>query len=115
MVKSVLGVNHSGLRDWLVQRVSAILMVFCTVGLVLYIACHPGLTYPEWHYLFSQMWVKVVTLLFILSLLWHAWVGTWTILTDYVKPFVLRLVLYVAILLALVACFFYGLLVVWGV
>ena len=52
--------------------------------------------------------MKVATVLFILSLLFHAWIGIWTIFTDYVKPYVLRAVLNVLVLLMLAACFFWG-------
>lgn len=115
MVKSVLGVNHQGLRDWVIQRISAIFMAAYSIGLILYILCHPGLSFAEWHNLFAQQWIKVATILFILSLMLHAWVGIWTIFTDYVKPFVIRGILNVLVLLMLFACFFWGVLILWSV
>jgi succinate dehydrogenase / fumarate reductase membrane anchor subunit len=115
MVKSVLGVSHRGLTEWLFQRVTAILMVIYTVGLVAFMMGHSPLEYSQWHDLFSNIGIKIATLLLVLSLLYHAWVGIWTVLTDYVKPFVLSLVLQMVVLLSLVACFFYALLIVWGV
>ncbi len=45
----------------------------------------------------------------------HAWIGMWQVLTDYVKPLALRLVLQLAIVVALVAYVLYGFVVVWGV
>jgi succinate dehydrogenase / fumarate reductase, membrane anchor subunit len=115
MVKSVLGVNYQGLRDWMFQRLSAIYMVVYLVGLLVYLVAHPGLAYYEWHGLFVHGWVKVATLLFMLGLLVHTWIGMWTVFTDYVKPFVLRTVLNVVVLLALMAFFFQALLIVWSV
>ncbi|HVE44276.1 MAG TPA: succinate dehydrogenase, hydrophobic membrane anchor protein [Gammaproteobacteria bacterium] len=115
MVKSVLGVYHPGLRDWIIQRVSAVFMAAYMVGLVLYVACHPGITFAVWHGLFACTAMKVATLLFVLLLLMHAWIGMWTVLTDYVKCFVLRSVLNVGIILSLVACFFWALLILWSV
>lgn len=115
MVKSVLGVNHQGLRDWLIQRVSAIIMAIYSVTFFVFFLTHTPLTYLDWHGLFSSMWMKIATLLFLLSLLFHAWIGMWTIFTDYVKPYVLRLVLHVLVFLALVAFFFEGALILWGV
>lgn len=115
MVKSVLGVNHQGLRDWVIQRVSAIFMAIYSVALIVYILCHPGLSFAEWHYLFSTQWMKVGTILFLLCLMGHAWIGIWTIFTDYVKPFVLRSVLNLLVLLMLVACFIWGILILWSV
>lgn len=115
MVKSVLGVNHQGLRDWIIQRVSAIFMAIYSVWLVSYFFCHPGLSFAEWHGLFSNGWVKVATLLFILSLLFHAWIGVWTVFTDYVKSYALRCILNFLVLFMLVASFFWGLLILWSV
>jgi succinate dehydrogenase / fumarate reductase membrane anchor subunit len=115
MVKSVLGVNHQGLTDWLIQRVSAVLMTFYSIGLLFYLVINPGVDYLDWHLLFSHGWMKLATLLFILSLLFHAWVGMWTIFTDYIKPFLLRFVLQLLIFLSLVSFFFVSLLILWGV
>lgn len=114
MVKSVIGVNHQGLRDWVIQRISAILMAFYTIGLFSYVVLNPGLLYPEWHALFSHVWMKVMTMLVLTGLLFHAWVGMWTVFTDYVKCFIIRATLNVLMLLMLAACFFWGLLILWS-
>ncbi len=114
MVKSVIGVNHQGLSDWLIQRISALVMAVYTLGLLAYFFMHPDLDYASWHMLFSQAWVKVATILFILSLLFHAWVGIWTIFTDYIKFAWLRLILHVLVFFALLTCFFAGLMILWG-
>lgn len=115
MVKSVLGVNHQGLTEWLFQRVTALIMVIYTIGLVAFMMGHSPLDYSQWHDLFANQAIKIATLIFILALLYHAWIGMWTILTDYVKPVALNMLLQAVILLSLVACFFYALLIVWGV
>lgn len=115
MVKSVLSVSHRGLRDWVIQRVSAMLMAVYSIGLIAYLVSHSGLSFAEWHGLFSQNWMKIVSLLFVLSLLFHAWVGMWTIFTDYVKPFVLRCILHTLVLVMLASCFIWALLILWSV
>lgn len=115
MVKSVLGVKHQGLTDWVIQRSTAVIMAIYSVGLIGYLLLHSGLNFIEWHSLFSQMWVKVATILFIASVLYHAWVGVWTIFTDYVKLPVLRCILDFIVLLMLFACFIWGFLILWSV
>lgn len=115
MVKSVLGVNHKGLQDWLVQRVTAVFLAVYSIGLILYLAKHPQLAYYEWRGLFANMWMKIMTLLFVLCLLMHAWIGMWTIFTDYIKPFVLSLVVQVVVFLSLTGFFFQTLLILWDV
>ena len=115
MVKSVLSVAHEGLRDWIIQRLSAIIMAVYSLSLIAYVVLTPGLSYAEWHGLFSQVWMKVATLMVLLGLLFHAWIGMWTIYTDYVKPFVIRCVLNTLTILMLVACFFWGVMILWSV
>ena len=115
MVKSVLGVNHQGMTDWLIQRVSAVVMVIYFVGIVLFLMTHSNLEYAVWHALFAQLWMKVATMLLLVCLLFHTWIGIWTVLTDYIKPFVLSFVLQTIILFALVSFFFAGLWILWGV
>ncbi len=115
MVKSVLGVSHQGLRDWLIQRVSAIVMAIYSTGLIAYFLAHPNLDYVDWHMLFSHPLMKVASILFITCLLFHAWVGMWTIFTDYITIFILRLILQILVFLSLVASFFWALQILWGV
>jgi len=115
MVKSVLGVNHQGLRDWLIQRVSAIVMAVYVIGLTVFFITHSELAYYEWHGLFSYFWMKVATALVMLSLLYHAWVGIWTVFTDYIKCSWLRLILDILVILALIAFFLATLLILWSV
>jgi len=115
MVKSVLGVNHQGLSDWLIQRVSAVIMAVYSVGMIAFFLMNSQLDFVSWHLLFTHAWMKVATILFVMSLLFHAWIGMWTIFTDYIKIFVLRLIAHLLVFLILVACFFWALQIVWGV
>jgi len=115
MVKSVLGVNHQALRDWLIQRVSAVMMAVYTLGLSFFFLTHSNMAYYEWHGLFRQNWMKIATLLVISSLLYHAWVGMWTVFTDYIKCAWISWIVQVLVLLGLFACFFETLLILWSV
>lgn len=115
MVKSVLGVNHQGFTEWLIQRMTAIVMAVFSVIMFGFFATHTDLAFYEWHGLFAQWWMKIITLLFMLSVLYHAWIGMWTVFTDYVKPFWVRLILDVVMFLALISFFLATLLILWGV
>ncbi len=115
MVKSVLSVSHQGLRDWIIQRVSAIAMAVYSIFLICYVVSTPDLSFAEWHGLFSQVWMKVATVVVVICLLYHAWIGMWTIYTDYVKPWVVRCVLNVLTFFLLFACFFWALMILWSV
>lgn len=115
MVKSVLGVNYKGLRDWFNQRFTAIFLAIYSLGILIYFIKHPQLAFYEWHGLFVHLWMKIMTLLFITCLLLHGWIGMWTVITDYIKPFILSLVIQVTIFLAMVVFFFEALIILWGI
>lgn len=115
MVKSVLGVKHQGLHDWAIQRISAVLMAIYAIGFLSYLMTHSGLSYAEWRGIFTPVWMKISTLIILASILFHAWVGMWTIFTDYVKPFALRAILDVCVILMLIACFIWGVMILWSV
>jgi succinate dehydrogenase / fumarate reductase membrane anchor subunit len=95
----VVGARY-GLRDWLAQRVTAVIMAVYTVILLVALIGGAPITYAVWQDLFAQGWMRVATLLFAASLGWHAWVGMRDILMDYVKPTGVRLALEVAVLLS---------------
>ena len=100
MKRLVVGA-HYGLRDWLAQRITAIVMAAYFVGFVCVWFSRKPYTYEAWRGLFAQGWVRVATLVFAASLAWHAWVGVRDILMDYIKPAGMRLALEVLTVLLL--------------
>lgn len=112
MKRLVVGA-HYGLRDWLAQRITAVVMAAYTVVLAAVFLKNSPLAYHAWQDLFTQGWMRVATLLFAVSLVWHAWVGVRDILMDYVKPDGLRLTLQVATLLMLAACLGWTVQILW--
>ena len=105
MVKRVVVGAHYGLRDWLVQRVTAVVLTVFTVFLLIAIAFQPTRDYAGWKSLWSHGFLRFAALIAVLSLLLHAWIGVRDIFMDYIKPTGLRLALQVLVILALV---FYG-------
>ena len=57
--------------------------------------------------------MRVATLLFAVSLAWHAWVGMRDILMDYIKPDGLRLTLQIGTLLVIAAYFGWAIQILW--
>ncbi len=100
MVTSVTALGRNGVHDWLIQRVSAVVIALYTLFLVAYFLVTPNITYSDWQALFSLSLVKYFTLLTIISIALHAWVGLWIVLMDYVKPRFLRVALLSLIVLA---------------
>ncbi len=104
---------HYGMRDWLSQRVTAVLMALFTVVLLVQLLLPGPLGYDRWAGIFAAQWMKVLTFVVIVSLCWHAWVGVRDIWMDYVKPVGLRLALQVFTIVWLVGCAGWAVQVLW--
>jgi len=104
---------HYGLRDWLSQRVTAVLMALFTLVLVVQVLMPGPLGYDRWAGIFAAQWMKVLSFAVFIALAWHAWVGMRDIWMDYVKPVGTRLVLQVATLVWLVGCTGWAVQVLW--
>jgi succinate dehydrogenase / fumarate reductase membrane anchor subunit len=111
---NVTSLSRNGLRDWLVQRVSAVIMAVYVFVLLGFLLWHWPLQYDTWRQLFSCNFMRIATLIVLLNVCLHAWVGMWTIFTDYIKCSCARLTLHVLVLLALFACFAWGVQILWG-
>ena len=82
--------THTGLMEWLLQRVSSLYMA----GFVIYLSAHfslsPAHDYAAWKAWFAAGSVRLAWALFILNLLVHAWIGLRSIYLDYLRPVWLR-------------------------
>ena len=112
MVSRVVVGAHYGLRDWLIQRVTAAVMALFSVSLAVYLFLHPG--YEAWSTLFSKGPVRIFALLFLLCLYYHAWIGVRDIAMDYIKPVWMRLLLHVLVILTLIAYAIWSVQILWG-
>jgi succinate dehydrogenase / fumarate reductase membrane anchor subunit len=106
---------HYGLRDWLAQRVTAVVMALYTVILLTSFLTASNFSYEGWAGLFAQQWFKLATFIAFIALFYHAWVGMRDIWMDYVKPVSVRLSLQVATLLWLVGCAGWSAQILWRV
>ena len=104
---------HYGMRDWLSQRITAVLMALFTIVLLAQLLFGGPLGYDRWAGIFAAQWMKVLTLVVFISIGWHAWVGMRDIWMDYVKPVALRLTLQVATIVWLVGCMGWAVQVLW--
>ena len=104
---------HYGLRDWLAQRITAVIMAIYSVIAVVVFLSNKSINYSVWRDLFAQGWMRVATLLFMASLAWHAWVGVRDILMDYVRPAGPRLALEVLVLLTIAAYVGWAIQILW--
>jgi succinate dehydrogenase / fumarate reductase membrane anchor subunit len=114
MVNRVVTGAHYGLRDWLAQRITAVIMVIYSLFIAEYLLTHT-LTYDAWTVLFSGNLMRTFTLLFLLSVFYHAWIGIRDIVMDYVKPASIRLTIHVLVILALLLYSIWSVQILWGV
>ena len=106
---------HYGMRDWLAQRVTAIVMVIFTVVLLVSFLTGQNFTYEGWAGLFARQWFKLFTMVTFFGLFYHVWVGVRDIWMDYVKPVGIRLTLQIATVLWLLACAAWTVQILWSV
>ena len=106
---------HYGVKDWLAQRVTAIVMAVYTVILLVAFLTGQNFTYEGWAGLFSRQWFKLFSLVSFLALYYHAWVGIRDIWLDYVNSAGLRLFLMLASIFWLLACAAWTVQILWSV
>jgi succinate dehydrogenase / fumarate reductase membrane anchor subunit len=121
MVTNVTSFARSGLADWMVQRVSAVILAAYTLFLLGYVVLNPGMGYAEWHALFSNNAMRILSLLTLVALCAHAWIGIWTISTDYLTPMALgksatavRFIFQAACGVAIFVFLVWGVQILWG-
>jgi len=112
VVNRIIVGAHYGLKDWLAQRVTALVMIAYTV--IFLVALGRGtVSYASWKALFAQEWMRFATFLFVASVLIHAWIGVRNIWMDYIKHTGLRLALQVATVLWLAGCAGWAMQILW--
>jgi succinate dehydrogenase / fumarate reductase, membrane anchor subunit len=111
--KHVVGA-HYGLRDWLVQRVTAVVMLLWTLVVLGALMWSGGFDHASWKTLWAGEFFRLLSFLFVASVLWHAWVGVRNITMDYLKPVGLRVAVQSAVVAVLVLYLGWTLRILWG-
>ncbi|MBE8168272.1 MAG: succinate dehydrogenase, hydrophobic membrane anchor protein [Shewanella sp.] len=115
MVTNAASFGRSGVHDYILLRASAIILACYTLFLAGFIACNSPMTYEIWSGLFSTLAMKVFTLVTLIALLIHAWIGVWQVLTDYVHCAALRGGLQFVFVVTVFVYLASGIFIVWGV
>ncbi|MAZ77591.1 MAG: succinate dehydrogenase, hydrophobic membrane anchor protein [Legionellaceae bacterium] len=109
-----LSVPGKGLREWLIQRVTAVYLGVYTFFIMVCVFALPA-TYSVWHNLFANFWLVIINTFMLVCVLWHAWIGGWTIITDYVSVPYLRDLCKLLLIVFLLALFLWGLQIFWHI
>lgn len=120
MVVNVSSLSPSGLKDFVLQRLTAVIIgayVLCVVG---FLWLNPNLTYSDWIAYIESIYMRVFGTLTLFAIAIHAWIGMWTVSTDYLneahfKSFgnVLRWGFQAFVILVLLVYVLLGLWVIW--
>ena len=111
--RTVVGA-HYGWRDWLVQRITALIMILFTLTVIAQLVFSKGnIGYALWAGIFAAQWMKFLAFSVIVALAWHAWVGVRDILMDYVHATGMRLLMQMLTIVWLVGCAGWALQVLW--
>ena len=114
MVASITNLGRSGVYDWVIQRVTAVILAVYTVFLLGFVIAHPDLQYSEWQALFSCEVMRIASLLALISICAHGWIGMWTIATDYIKPTGLRSLFLLSVAGFVFVYLVWGIDILWG-
>ena len=110
--RTVVGA-HYGLKDWIIQRATAVIMAIYSVLIAAVLFVVRPSTFEAWQGVFANGVIKFLTFLFFVSLFYHAWIGVRDIWMDYVKPTGLRLTLHVLTATALVGYTAWAAAILW--
>jgi len=114
MVNSITNFGKSsGVFDWMVQRLTAYVLALYTIFLIGFVLM-TDVDYSVWSGLFGQTWFRIFTLMALVSIGAHAWVGLWTVSTDYIKVASLRFLFQAACGLAMFVYLVWGIQILWG-
>ncbi|WP_436970316.1 succinate dehydrogenase, hydrophobic membrane anchor protein [Microbulbifer spongiae] len=122
VVRTVTSFGRSGTFDWLYQRVTSVVLIAYLLFIVGFIFLTKDFGYQAWSELFAQRWMRVFSLVALLSVIIHAWIGLWSVVTDYItnrvmggKATVLRLFAEAALAVVAVLYTVWGIEILWGV
>lgn len=114
MVTNVTSLTGNGLKDWLIQRVTAVYFAVYSLFLVVFFLTHPEINFAQWHDLAMNTVFRIATVVALFALSLHAWVGIWTVTTDYIKCSIIRISVQMGVILWLVGQLIWGLMIMWG-
>jgi len=114
MVDSITSYSRNGVRDWLVQRLTAIVIAVYSIIILTFLFSHSPVKLSVWQGFFGHQTIKIFSLLAVFSIVLHSWIGMWTVYTDYVKSSAIRLLLQSVTVLALLSLLIWSAVILWG-
>jgi len=121
MVNQVTSLSRNGVSDWVIQRVSALVLATYTLWVFGFVVLNPGMDFATWSGFFNNTGMQVFTMLAVLSTAAHAWIGMWTIGSDYLREHTLgpraatlRFIYQIGCVLIIAVYLIWGINILWG-
>lgn len=113
MVSNVTSLTGNGLKDWLIQRVTAVYLALYCFFLMGYGSFSGRLSIEIWQNLFMHRSMQIASILALLCMVLHAWIGIWTVTTDYLKCTAIRLSIQLIVAFGLLIELIWGVGIFW--
>ena len=75
MVNRILVGAHYGLKDWIIQRATAIIMAVYTIIFLVVVGAVGPDSFDAWRGIFANGFMRFATFLFFVRVFYHAWIG----------------------------------------
>lgn len=118
---SATGLSRNGVADWLLQRISAVVLAVYMIGLLGYLIFAGDISYDSWKTMMTSLPMQLANSVVIISIIVHAWVGLWTVTTDYLtvsqigqSATFIRLAVQSLLMLSFLVLAVWGFAVIWG-
>jgi len=120
MVTNVTSFGRSGLSDFILQRVSAVVLLAYAVCVIGFFMSRAPVNHSDFVHYFTALPMQIFSTMALFSLVAHAWIGMWTIGTDYIREhyfgaraLICRLFYQFACITALVVYVLWALNIIW--
>ena len=121
MVTQSVNLSRNGVTDWIIQRVTSVILAAYTLCVLGFILMNPDLDYATWSNYFNHSAMQIFTMLALVSTCAHGWIGIWTIGSDYLREHLMgpmatgiRMIFQIGCVLLTVAYFLWGMNILWG-
>lgn len=100
MIKTLFSWKQSGTKDWLWQRVTALIVLLYISLIGGFWFFNAAATLTSWQHFMLAPSMRILGSLAFIAFAEHAWVGLWTVFTDYIHASPVRYIaLFVTIIL----------------
>ena len=97
-----------GLRPWIIQRISAVVITVFIFYFTIALLINNPLTENDWSMWVAQPINNIGLGLFLLAILWHAWIGIRDVVLDYIHNVVIRMLVLTLVVAVLLGSGFWG-------